>query len=397
MRDMKKILATTSAMIVGATASYAGGLDRASTPYNILSEEGYFVEGNIAYVTPSVTGTYPASLGGGSTGNALKSYPIYSFGVKGDINDKLSYALFLNNPYGADTKYTQGFYTGLEGSWNSTQLSAVLQYELTSGLSVYGGIRGVSSSANITIPDALIRGGLAAAAGADNTDAANIIAVAPAGSLAYSAKAKSDTRIGYVVGAAYEMPSIAFRGAITYESGYSHNFSTVETMAFFPGGVPGPGITNGTSKTKVKIPGAITLDLQSGIAKGTLLFGSVRYSNWSVWDVDPAGYRTLTGTKLTELTKASVTWRLGLGREITENMSVFGRLSYERKTGGTSTRLAPTDGRGSIGVGANYTSGNVKVTGAVEYIKVGGVVDASNVVFTDNHSWGFGARVSYKF
>ena len=46
-------------------------------------------------------------------------------------------------------------------------------------------------------------------------------------------------------------------------------------------------------------------------------------------------------------------------------------LGYEATLGGFASNLGPTDGNRSVGLGATYTSGNVKVTGGVRYIKIG--------------------------
>ena len=108
----------------------------------------------------------------------------------------------------AAAHYTTGAYTGLEAHWQSNQLAALLKYQLTDRASVYGGLRYVTSSATIYIPAQMLN---------------------PIGP--YTASAASDSQLGYVVGAAYEIPDIALRVGLTYESSITHSFATASALA----------------------------------------------------------------------------------------------------------------------------------------------------------------------
>lgn len=88
---------------------------------------------------------------------------------------------------------------------------------------------------------------------------------------------------------------------------------------------------------------------------------------------------------------------MGLGRRINDNWSVFGRVGYEDPTGDVASRLAPTDGLTSVGLGATYTQGPVSVTGGLEYVWLGNAVDASGVEFADNTAVGLGLSIGYNF
>lgn len=380
---MKTTMTAGAALLLSTTIVTAGGLDRAGTPYAILFEDGNQVQLSFSSTSPSVSGDYPALLGGGSTGNMAEDFTNFGGAFKYAINDQIDLALFINQPFGANANYTEGAYTGLKADWGSTKLAVVGKYEASPGFSVYGGVQAIQSEAEITIADALIRQG-AAAAGSP-------AALAPAGTLEYTAETNADTQIGYILGAAYERPDIALRVALTYESGVTHEFDVSENVAAVPP-------ASGDSTFEIEMPQSVTLDFQTGVAPGTLVFGSVRWAEWSVWEVRPDGYEVLTsGDRITGLDNDVYTYRLGIGRQINDDLSVFARYTFEKENGGVGNRLAPTDGSKSIGIGGSYTMDNVKFTGGVEYAMLGGTTDASGVEFEDNSAIGFGLTVAYSF
>lgn len=382
----KTALLVTSALAMTASAASAGGIDRSRLPLSALFEEGRYLELGFSSVTPSVSGTTDVGAATGvATGNMAEKYSSLSFAYKADINDKLSYAVFVNQPYGADAFYQKGSWTSLEAHWKSQQIAALLKYDVTPNASVYGGLRYVKSSAEIAIPYSVLNGGL---------PAINY----------YNASTNSDGQLGYVIGAAYEMPDIALRVGLTYESEITHEFKTRESFTNILPSPPFPPLPNASlkSKTEITMPQSLTLDFQSGIAKDTLLFGSVKWSEWSVWHVNPDLFNTVTGTEVTGIDNDVLTYQLGLGRKLNDNLSVFARVTYEDAHGGVSSRLSPTDGMTSIGIGATYRKDHFKVTGGIEYANLGDAVVGDAAVlnsgsFSDNKAVGVGITFGYTF
>ena len=78
---------------------------------------------------------------------------------------------------------------------------------------------------------------------------------------------------GYIVGAACEKPEIALRAALTCESAITHDFPTTKTLAPLGGTIQ--------TTTTIEMPQSPALDFQSGIATDMLLFGLIRWSEWS--------------------------------------------------------------------------------------------------------------------
>lgn len=353
-----------------ATSASAGGIDRAGLNYGLLFEDGRTLEISLKNVAPHVSGTYiaPLSFFGTDTGNMAKGFSALSLGFKDDLSDKLSYAILIGQPIGADAHYTGGAYTGLEAHWSTEETAALLKYKVGTGTSVYGGLRYLNSMASIAIPSLLM-----------------------SGSGNYAASAAKDGKVGYILGAAYEKPEIALRVALTYTSEVTHSFDTNEVHPFINAGAGFASVTD------IVLPQTVTLDAQSGIAANTLLFGSIRWAEWSKWHVTPAGYFALAGDEITGFDHDVITYTLGLGRKINDHLSVFGALGYEKATGGVASRLAPTDGMKSISLGASWTQDKTKLTGGVQYQKLGDAVDGSGTDFSGNTALALGLKVAYTF
>jgi hypothetical protein len=61
------------------------------------------------------------------------------------------------------------------------------------------------------------------------------------------------------------------------------------------------------------------------------------------------------------------------------------------------SRLAPTDGRLSIGLGGQYTEGKHKLRAGIEYVSLGDAEDASGVQFEGNSAIGVGISYTASF
>ncbi|MFM2354878.1 MAG: hypothetical protein RLZZ528_614, partial [Pseudomonadota bacterium] len=243
----------------------------------------------------------------------------------------------------------------------STAVTGLLRYKMPSNFSVYGGLRAESVTGEVSIP---VFGG-------------------------YTMSTARDTQVGYVVGASWEKPEIAARVALTYNSAITHTLDSTEF-----GAIPGQFDTT--------VPQSVNLEFQTGIAKDTLLFGSVRWVDWSEFDITPTTFTTavVPGESLVDYDEDTITYNLGIGRRFNENWSGAITVGYEAAGGGTVGNLGPTDGFTSVGVGATYTKGNMKITGGVRYVEIGDaltVIGPSNGVFSGNSAIGAGVKIGFTF
>lgn len=361
-------------MTLIATPAFSAGLERSPQSLNILFQEGNYLELGASYVRPRVSGTLDTvpmtPLQGQPTGNVARSYFSGSIGFKGVINEQMSYAILLDQPFGADTLYPGG--SPLEGSLgkiDNTTLTGVFRYKFDGGFSAHAGIR------------------------SSWTKGTAEISVVPV--LDYTLTTQRDQAWGYLLGVAYEKPEIALRVALTYNSSIKHTLNAAET-----GVPPVPQDT-----FNARLPQSVNLEFQTGIAEDTLLFGSVRWVNWKQFDITPPDYAAsqnpLAGGAprgaLVEYQKNSTTYTLGVGRRFTENWSGSVSLAYDTGNGNPTSNLGPTGSRTTLGLGASYTVDNITISGGVQYARIGSATTTLNSQFSNNSAIGAGVRVGFRF
>lgn len=368
------------ALILGmaATSAHAAGIERSVTNVAPLFEEGRYLEIGGAFVFPELEGeggTIPAGFPGagavltGETGDLLDSFTQFSVTYKADINETLSYALILNQPYGAFTTYPDASaafpdatatYNGSNADLTSVALTGLLAYDVSDRIKIYGGpiIQSITPQASVSFLSN------------------------------YNVEADEDYGFGYTVGAAYSIPDIAFRAAITYRSSIEHEFDTTETS---------DALGTNQTETTTETPQSITIDLQSGIAEDTLLFGQINWVDWSEFAISPPNYVTLTGGRpLVDYEEDWVTYTLGIGRRFDENWSGAVSITYEPQTDTELTSLGPVDGRIGLNVGATYETETMKMSGGISYTRLGEARNVLDTDFDDGTAIGVGFRIGWK-
>lgn len=371
---LRTMLGATTALVVGTLTAQAGGIDRSGQGLGALFETGRYIELSFGSVTPEITGNDVAAFGGGATGDVGGDYTQFALSYKYDINERLSFALNLDQPFGADVLYGPASLAlgGTTADATSLQLSGILRYKLNDRFSIHGGVRATQSEGFIRL-QGLAYGGL------NN----------------YNVTLGTDVAPGYLVGVAYEIPDIALRVALTYHSEVKHDFLTTERI--------GAAQIAPQSVTDVTLPQSVNLDFQSGIAKDTLLFGQIRWADWSAFRVDPTAFVGLAGGGLIDL-EDSVTYSLGVGRRFNETWAGSVSVSYEATgTDNLVSPLAPTDGRIGVTVGGVYTHENMKVSFGVNYTQLGdaqpetGTPDVARASMSGNSAVGVGVKVGWAF
>lgn len=354
------------ALVCVASAATAGGIERSDQSVAILFEDGTYAELSFARVFPSVDG----ELGGIATGDIAPGYNVGSLAYRQDITPNLSFAFILDTNIGADVAYPSG--TGYVLASTNAEvvgrtLTALLRYEFANNVSVYGGLR-----AGQTSGDAELLGGL--------------------GFLPYTLETSTETELAYVVGIAYEIPDIALRVALTYNSEYTHTFDAVESTPAVAGGA-----AIGT-QFDTTIPQSFTLEAQTGVAPGTLVFGSVRWVEWTAFQIAPTNYAAVTGSPLVSYDEDVWTYTIGVGRQFTDEFSGAVELSWEPEGNYIRGNLSPTDGFFGIGVGGSYSLPNgVDISAGVRYSVLGNVDTTLGANFSENDLWAAGVTIGMAF
>jgi long-subunit fatty acid transport protein len=359
-----KLTYAALALCCTATGALAGGFERSGLPLGFMYETGNYVELSYGYAAPKVSG----SAGGGlaPTGNIAKNYSTFGFAVKTDLNDKFSLGLTYDPTFGADISYPNpspgpGPYpiAGTNAELKGDTIALVGRYKFNDNFSIHAGVRSVGIEGNV--------------------------AVFAGGAPLYAASYAKDSGVGYLIGAAYEKPEIALRVALTYASETKHDMATT---------IAGVGLVG---SERIELPKSVTLDFQSGIAADTLLFGSVRWVDWTSTRLNSIGY-PVPLQPLVGHDNDTISYTLGVGRKFNENWSGAVSIGYEKSHGGIASDLSPTDGYWSIGLGGSYTRGNMKISGGVRYVDIGNAValtGASN--FNGNSAVGVGIKVGWTF
>lgn len=372
-----KIFASAAALLAATTSlASAGGLDRSGQNIGILFEKGNRVELTFGYTKPSVDGNDLATTG--TTGQVADNFLTAGIALKYDVNDKISVALIVDEPFGSDVSYptppTSVMIGGTQAVVDSYAITGVGRYKFNENFSVHGGLRYQELSANVTLSGAAY-GGLSG----------------------YNAGFRNSGAFGFLVGAAYERPDIALRVALTYNSKITHKSPTTERI--------GAAIV-GTGTTEIVAPESINLAFQTGIAADTLLFGSVRYAKYTQTIVSPTTFDALVPGLNSSLTSMenSLDLTIGLGRKFSDQWSGF--VSYSHSSTGTDdlvSPLAPTNGSQAITIGGKYTMDAVEISGGIRYTKLGdarpetGTPDTARATFAGNSAVSAGLKIAYKF
>ena len=359
---MNRFLSSAGVFALCTGTAMAGGIDRSGQSVLSVFEKGDYVELSFGSISPDVSGTAVVAAGGATSGDMTGDYFQMGMAVKTNLRDGLDVALIFDQPFGADVDYPTGtgyYAQGTTAKLKTSALTFVGKYTLPSNISLLAGLRYQTFSAEASVP---FIGG-------------------------YTAVGEGDGGVGYLVGVAYEKPEIALRVALTYNSKIEHSLTTTEFGA-------------AVSQTELETPQSVNLEFQSGVAKDTLVFGSIRWVDWSSFTIDPALYPPLS--PLVSYNGDYTTYALGVGRKFSDNWSGAITVGYEKPIGGFSSNLGPNDGQRSIGIGATYTKDNMKITGGVRYVDVGDAQPALPTLapsanFNDNSAVGFGLKISYSF
>ena len=375
MKTSAQALGAAGVILASAGLAQAGAIDRSLQSTAIIFESGNYVELTFGYLWPDVSGTEVPALGGQSSENMYGNYSTGSLSFKTAINDNVDLGFIIDKPFGADTQYPTGtgyFAAGTTANLDTTAYTALIKYRFPSNVSLVAGLRYQTLAADAFIP---------------------FLTPRPGRTAPYQVIGEESGGWGYVLGAAWEKPEIAARVSLTYNSAISYELPTTETSAL--------GVTPSTTDTET--PQSVNLEFQTGIAADTLLFGGIRWVDWTEFVVSPPAYSTLTrGQDLIFYNGDVFTYTLGVGYRFNEAWSGAVTYVHDEPIGGYSLNLGPVDGYDSIALAATWTNGAIKVTGAVRYFnlgdtqtQLGALSPAAN--FDGNSAIGVGLRLGYTF
>jgi len=172
--------------------------------------------------------------------------------------------------------------------------------------------------------------------------------------------------------------------ALPYYSKIEHEFDTREFGLF-------------DTRTDIETPQAVNLEFQSGVAANTLVFGSVRWVDWSDFSIVPPSYLQATGRPFLDYESDWWTYTLGVGYRFNDAFAGSVSVAHEPQTDDVLTTLGPIDGRTTLALGGTYTRGAVEFTGGASYSWLGSTENVLETDFSDGDAFGVGVRVGYNF
>ena len=377
---MKKIIYTGLAALLGSTpfVVIAEGLERINVDPSFMFTEGNSAEISFANISPS----FPAVKGTGSAFtfqsglDVATSFSALSGSVKTDLGDNIALGLFYTsqgNGVGIDygTIGSEANVT-IKADLEMPTLAAIGKYQINDNISVFLGAKQSTVKKGATLK---LGSDTSAISGNGN----------PLPDVTSHWELDKKAAIGAIYGAAYEMPEIALRVALTIED---------DIDLKIPATAKGGAAATGTATAS--IGDAMSLNFQTGIAEDTLLFGNIRRSSWADNQV-----KVPTAAGLAQVSSFSDgdSYSLGIGRKINDDLSVSISGFYDGSSGGAVSELAPTGATRTLSLGGKYAiSDNADLSIGGSYSKRGDVLTGTyKASLTDSKVISLGAKVAFSF
>ncbi|ESX98654.1 OmpP1/FadL family transporter [Mesorhizobium sp. LNJC405B00] len=374
-------------------SAHAGGIERGGYDIDLLFDPAPFAtEAEATYVMPqrklkNAVDTDPSDgdlTFLGSTAKDSKSYWVPRIGVKAEVVKGVDCMFDYSQPWGAHTN--PGLWAGAESNMEtdikSNNYAGTCSYKMDAGKGQVRFIGGVYYQEVYGFKEDLVSPLVPGFQGTGRVDL-------------------KGTGWGWRAGLAYEIPEIALRASLVYNSRVKlDNISgTLDLTHVGLVVLPIYGATQ-------YMPDTVELKLQSGIAPGWLAFGSLKWVNWSLLQSVPIcvvgtpAAACVTGDALHsgQITSLDLMYRDGwtvtggIGHKFNDEWSAAGQLSWDR---GTSHGYGSQTDTWTLGGGVAYTPSRnieVRLAGAVGVLTSG----HSGVVNGDN-GYQAGTDVSYDF
>ncbi|MXN53306.1 transporter [Shinella sp. AETb1-6] len=396
--------AMTAATLLAATSAQAGGLERGGYNIDLLFDPSdYVIDSSVTYVNPqrklnnvrdSNTGILPPLGGDGNLNGrpnegirATEGYWVKRLGVKASIGDAVDCMADYSEPWGAHLNQGEnwaGANENIETKIKSQNYATTCSYSFDAGtgkLRIIGGAfyQEVSGFQDRLVYDLPALG----------------LPLSGVGHLGLKADGW-----GWRAGVAYEIEEYALRTSLVYNSAVDLDNIT---------GTLNLSQVNGTIIPvfgSVSMPDSLEFKFQTGVAPGWLVFGGVKWTDWSQLQSIPfcptalrsAGCSTSTPANPTnEVTSLDLLYRDGwtisggVGHKFNEQWSGAASLTWDR---GVSTGIGTHTDTWTLGAGVSYTPTEnieLRLSGALGLLTSG----SSREVVKDGRA--YGQRASYDF
>ncbi|WP_099867720.1 OmpP1/FadL family transporter [Pararhizobium haloflavum] len=402
-------LSAAALLITASSQAMAGGLERGGYNIDLLFDPSRFAaDATATYVVPqrdlnNAVDTDPTDglgangIGGGASDDVreTESYWVPRLGFKAGLTEDVDCLAGYGQPWGAHTNPGAnwvGANHNIETKVESYSLELTCSYSLDAGPGQFRIIGG---------------GFYQEVSGFKNRLVAPVPLLAPGAGTGIGGLELEGDGYGYRVGAAYEIPDIALRASLVYNSEVELDDITGSLdLRQIPGAIDPTNPFLGLSTPifgQTTMPQSLELKLQSGIAPGWLAFGSVKWVDWSVLQnvaFCPEVTRGVAACNFnggTDVTSLDLLYRDGwtitggIGHQFSETLSGAVSLTWDR---GTSTGIGSQTDTWTVSGGLAYSpteTVELRFGGAVGWLTSGssGVVVRDGVTFGDDVSYDF--------
>lgn len=360
----------------------AAGLDRSGQSISAFLQSGNYAEAGISVLDPTVKGK---DLSGNSVSDMADDYYFANAAIKVQATEQISLGLIYDQPFGADATYqldgsnfsSSTLNEGTQVEVKTQNLTALIGYQPTKNWNIYAGPVWQTVEADISLRGNSY-GGLTKLG-------------------TYNINVDQEEAYGWLVGAAYQIPEIALKAAVTYRSEIKHKANAIETTK-----LPSfTGLDYSNAGVTAVTPQSVNIDLQSGIANNTLAFANLRWVHWDQFTVSPQLLKAV-GQDLITYSDDQYSATLGLAHKLNDQWAATTTLGYDSGAGNPVTTLGPTEGYWSVGLGGQYSpTQDTFIQAGVKYFWLGDAIAQTGGQavgkFENNYAMGYGLKMGYKF
>ena len=409
---------------VPMTGAFAAALDRSGQSISAFLQPGNYFEAGISVLDPNVSGKVrngyspsaapPSAIGLQNTNlsDMGDDYYFPSAALKLQVTDHFSFGLLYDQPFGADATYSLSdtvsvaaggvglFHNGTESTEvevKTQSISMIFGYQPTENFNFYAGPVYQTVEGDVQLRG-LAYGGNATFGG-------------------YNASIKETGDIGWLAGAAFQIPDIALKASVTYRSEIEHSVNVKESFnsaGLFAGLNAAPSLN-----TDITTPQSVNLDFQTGIMANTVAFANVRWVDWSNFSIQPYKFGLASKNALVQsqsgkpefdlvaYTDDQISATVGVGRKLNDQWAGNVSVGWDSGAGNPVDTLGPTEGYWNVGLGAQFSpTPQTFIAGGVKYFwlgdakaQTGAQFDTAGYVaeFKDNHAIAYGLKMGYKF
>lgn len=369
-----------------ATSAHAGGWNRGEADTDILYEDGaYVMRGGAVYISPKRS--FATINGVDATDDRYsQDYWIPSLAAKFKASDNFACALTYTQPFGADADYgaqAQAAGATLTGLGASHKDFITNEYGATCDVSMQAGKGRLHFLGGVFLQDfeyTAINGPYLSVAG-------------PLGPIGTGTlKLEDKAAFGYRFGVGYDIPEYALRAQLMYRSAVEHDANIGSYDVTYLGSTLAQNDAYGSGT----LPQSVKLSLQSGVAPGWMVYGSVKWTDWSV--MQSLDYN-VAGTPRSDIYNWKDGWTINAGVAHAFNEKIAGTVNVTWDSGvGTGADIYSDTWTFGAGVSIKAGPGELRVGGAVSYLTEGSQSTADEALYdaTADGDWAYALSANYR-